>query len=141
MNAPLIHECPDGSRFSVSLIQVIRDDPYFRGSTYTFHVDPAGPESVEAAGQDASAGEPGQEVPVEEPAAEGFRVSVHLAPIFLQIATPQQRLHMKELTRKLVTDLLDRGHRGDAELRVSSDGAVRHEDRVVDRLFPLGRTA
>ncbi|MFQ5742943.1 MAG: hypothetical protein ACE5HV_05060 [Acidobacteriota bacterium] len=119
MNRSIDHDCPDGLRFKVSLIQAVRDLSLSRGATFTFHVEP------EHKGADPDAGQGGAAV---------FNVIVHFAPIFLIMASPQERQRIEARALKLVTSLLDNGQRQKAELQVASDGTVRLGPEVVERL-------
>lgn len=122
MSEVVAHECPDGQRFRINMIQEIRDQPMVNGVSYAFQVD----SDVE---EGASAPEGGS--------AESFDVAVSFAPIFVSISTPQARRDLGQRAVELVSELLDQGYHQQVELRITSDGAAKLGDSVVGRLFPL----
>ena len=115
MSAPTEHTTPDGSTFRISMIQAVRDQSLFNGQTFTFQVDP------EEAAESAAA----------------FQVKVVYAPIALAIASPQDRLQSDNYAADLVETALDRGCRQDAVVHVTSDGAAKLGDEVIERLFAI----
>jgi len=118
MSGPQIHQCPDGSESGVSVIQTIRDDPLFDGQRFTFRVEPAEGEGTEA-----------------------FTVTVSYAPIFVNMASPQERLELDTWAQEMVGGLLDRGRREGADVRVTSDGAVKVDGVLSGRLYSLAESA
>lgn len=118
MSAPQVHRCPDGSEFRTSVIQTIRDDPLFDGQRFTFRVEAAEGEGTEA-----------------------FTVTVSYSPIFVDMASPQERLELDSWAEEMVQGLLDRGQREAAEIRVTSDGAVKVDGVLSGRLYPLTESA
>jgi len=122
MSEVVVHECPDGQRFRINLIQEIREQPLVQGVSFAFQVDLDAEEGSLAA-------EPGD--------AGSFDVAVSFAPIFVGIATPKARRHLDARAAELVAQLLDHGHRQQAELQITSDGAAKLGGRVVGRLLRL----
>lgn len=118
MSGPRVHQCPDGSEFRISVIQTIRDDPLFDGERFTFRVEAAEGEGTEA-----------------------FTVTVSYAPIFVDMASPQERLELDTWAEEIVQGLLDQGRREAADVRVTSDGAVKVDGVVTGRLYPLTESA
>lgn len=118
MSGPSVHTCPDGSAFRVSVIQTVRDDPLFDGQRFTFRVEPAEGEGTEA-----------------------FTVTVIYAPIFVDMASPQERLQLDTWAEEMVQGLLDEGHGEAAEIRVTSDGAVKVDGVLSGRLHSLTESA
>jgi hypothetical protein len=113
MSAPTTHTTPDGAAFRVSMIQAVREQSLFRGQRFTFQV--------------------------EDEAADGgsFEVVVTFAPIAIAIASPEDRLRTDDYAAELVKRILDGGSRQDLEIHVTSDGAVKVGDTLIDRVFPL----
>ena len=122
MSEVVAHECPDGQRFRINMIQEIREQPLVKGVSYAFQVD----SDVEEGAATVDAG-----------GAASFDVAVSFAPIFVSIATPQERRDLDQRAVELVAQLLDHGHHQQAELRITSDGAAKLGDSVIGRLFPL----
>ncbi len=122
MSEVVVHECPDGQRFRINKIQEIRERPLVKGVSYAFQID----SDVEEGAAAAEAG-----------GAGSFDVAVSFAPIFVSIATPQARKDLDTQAVKLVAQLLDDGHRQQAELRITSDGAAKLGDSVIGRLYRL----
>ena len=122
MSEVVAHECPDGQRFRINRIQEIREQPLVNGVSFAFQVD-----------SDVEEGAPA----VEAGGAASFDVAVTFAPIFVSISTPGARRDLDQTSVELVAHLLDHGHRQQAELRITSDGAAKLGDSVIGRLFPL----
>lgn len=122
MSEVVVHECPDGQRFRINMIQEIREQPMVKGVSYAFQVDT----DVEEGEAAAAAG-----------GAGSFDVAVSFAPIFVSIATPQARQDLDTQAVRLVAQLLDLGHRQRAEVRITSDGAAKLGDSVIGRLYRL----
>jgi len=116
MTAPSTHTTPDGQTFRISLIQALREQSLFFGQQFTFFVE-----------GDAAPGE----------TAAAFEVKVRYSPIAIAIASPEDRLRTDDYAKALVERLLDGGSRQDTEIKITSDGAVKLGDRVIDRLFPI----
>lgn len=125
MEEPVIHSCPDGTTWRISLIQSLRHDPTFEGNTYTFHV-----EREPEAGDGSEAGGAGGGVGDEGP-PQYFQVRVHVSPLYFGILALEARRRLDEWVTSVVRRYLDRGHRDDALLEVTSNGAVRHGDEVL----------
>ena len=117
MSAPTSHTTPGGSTFRISLIQAIREQTLFLGQSYTFHVE------KESSG--------------EGEGAVVFEVKVHYAPIVLAIASPEARLRADDYAESLVKRILDAGTLQDMQIEVTSDGAVKLGDAVIDRVFAI----
>ncbi len=117
MSAPTSHTTPGGSTFRISLIQAIREQTLFLGQSYTFHVE------KESSG--------------EGEGAVVFEVKVHYAPIALAIASPEARLRADDYAENLVKRILDAGTLQDMQIEVTSDGAVKLGDDVIDRVFAI----
>ena len=122
MSEAVVHECPDGQRFRVNMIQEVREQPLVQGVRFAFQVDPDQEEGAPA---------------MDTGSTGSFDVDVRFAPIFMSIATPQERQDVDRRAVELVALLLDRGHRQRAELQITSDGAAKLGDSVIGRLFPL----
>ena len=116
MSAPSTHTTPDGPTFRISLIQALREQSLFLGQQYTFLVE-----------GDA---EPGA-------TAAAFEAKVRYSPIAIAIASPEDRLRTDDYAKALVERLLDSGIRQDTEVKITSDGAVKLGDRIIDRIFPI----
>lgn len=138
MDEPVIHSCPDDTVWRISLIQSLRHDPTFDGNTYTFHVErePEGAlaDAEGAEGSDAGDGPEAADsrrgVGDEGP-PEYFQVRVHVSPLYFGILALEARRRLDEWVTSVVRRYLDRGHRDDALLEVTSNGAVRHGDEVL----------
>ena len=115
MTAPTIHTTLDGASFRISNIQSIREQTLFAGQSYMFEV-----EAESGDGEGAA-----------------FEVTVRYAPMALAILSPAQRMATSGCAEALVKRVLDNGCRRDASIRVTSDGAVKIGDEVIDRVFPL----
>ena len=115
MSAPTTHPTPDGSSFRISNIQAVREQSLFQGQKFTFQVesDPA------------------------EGSATSFEVKVTFSPIAIAIASPEERLLTGDYAETLVQRTLDGGNLQDLEIHVTSDGAVKVGDQVIDRMYPL----
>ena len=114
MSAPTTHTTPDGTAFRISNIQAVREQSLFLGQKFTFQV--------------------------ENDSAEGgasFNVSVIFSPIAIAIASPEERLLTNEYAGTLVQRVLDTGNLQDVEIQVTSDGAVKIGEDVIDRIYPL----
>lgn len=140
MREPLSHSCPDGSAYRVSLIQSLQQDPTFDGATFTFHVEREATDEEEAGdaagtGTTASAPPEGSDVP------EYFQVRVRMAPIFVSLLDLGDRRTLADRATRLVVEYLDRDHREDAVLKVSSDGAVRLDGELFARQLPVTEVA
>ena len=122
MSEVVAHECPDGRKFRINMIQEIREQPLVKGVSYAFQVD-----------SDEGEGAPA----VDGGGAGSFDVAVSFAPIFVSISTPQGRRDLYRRAVELVAQLRDRGHHQQAELRITSDGAAKLGDNVIGRLFPF----
>jgi hypothetical protein len=122
MSEAIVHECPDGRRFRINKIQEIRDQPFVQGVRYAFQVNSEVEDSASSA---------------ETAGAEAFDVAVSFAPIYMSIASPQARQDLDARAVQLVADLLDGGHRQQAEVEVTSDGAAKLGDSVIGRLYAL----
>lgn len=129
MDEPVIHSCPDGTIWRISLIQSLRHDPTFDGNTYTFHVE----HEPEGEIGEADKGEAGAEAPAAEVVGppQYFQVRVHVSPLYFGILALEARRRLDEWVTRVVRRYLDRGHRDDALLKVSSNGAVRYGDEVL----------
>ena len=117
MSAPSSHTTPGGSTFRISLIQAIREQTLFLGQNYTFHVE------KESSG--------------EGEGAVAFEVEVRYSPLALALASPEERLQSDDYAESLVKRTLDAGTLQDTQIEVTSDGAVRLGDDVIDRLFAI----
>ncbi len=115
MSAPTTHTTPDGSTFRISNIQAVREQSLFLGQKFTFQV-----ESDSAEGT-----------------ATAFEVKVTFSPIAIAIASPEDRLLTDAYAGTLVERTLDGGNLQDLEICVTSDGAVKIGDEVIDRIYPL----
>ncbi len=115
MSAPTTHTTPDESTFRISTIQAVRDQSLFRGQEFTFQVEQESGDGTVAA----------------------FEVKVTFSPIAIAIASPEDRVLTDDLAGVLVKRTLDEGNRQDLDIRITSDGAVKVGDKVVDRIFPL----
>lgn len=115
MSAPTTHTTPDGSAFRISCIQAVREQSLFRGQRFTFQVEG---ESGEAGGI-------------------AFEVTVTFSPIAIAIASPEDRLRTDDYAETLVKRTLDTGNRADVTIHITSDGAVKLGDTVIDRVYPL----
>jgi hypothetical protein len=118
MSAPTTHTTPDGSTFRVSNIQAVRDQSLFRGQKFTFQVE------SEAVDGGAS-----------------FEVVVTFAPIFIAIASPEDRLRTDDYAEDLVKRTLDGGNCQDLRIHVTSDGAVMVGDKLLERLYPITKAS
>ena len=114
MSAPTTHTTPGGSSFRISKIQDDREQSLFRGQKFVFQAEKESAEGV---------------VTVD--------VTVTISPIAIAIASPEERLKIDDYAEELVKRMLDDGNLQDVELRVTSDGAVKVGDELIDRLFPL----
>ena len=117
MSAPTSHTTPGGSTFRISLIQAIREQTLFLGQNYTFHVE------KESSG--------------EGEGAVAFEVKVRYAPIALAMASPEERRGTGHCAENLVKRALDAGTLQDTQIEVTSDGAVKLGDDVIDRAFAI----
>ncbi len=115
MSAPTTHTTPDGSTFRISNIQALREQSLFLGQKFTFQVE-----------SDSGEG-----------SATSFEVKVTFSPIAIAIASPDERLLTIDYAETLVGRTLDDGNLQDVEINVTSDGAVKIGDQVIDRLYPL----
>lgn len=115
MSAPTTHTTPDGSTFRISTIQSVREQSLFQGQKFTFQVEQESGEAIPGA----------------------FEVEVTFAAIAIAIASPEDRLLTDDLARVLVKRTLDEGNRQDLAIKITSDGAVKIGDRVVERIYPL----
>ncbi len=114
MSAPTTHTTPDGSVFRISKIQDDRQQSLFRGQKFVFQA--------------------------EKETAEGvvtLDVTVTFSPIAIAIASPEERLRNDDYAEEMVKRVLDGGTLQDVEIHVTSDGAVKVGDELIDRLFPL----
>lgn len=114
------YEDSGGRSWRLRLVQVIDVDPMFDGVVHTFSVEAAGP------GGDAE---------------RGFEISVRYAPIFYDLLTLAQRRQLRRRSLGLVESLLDRGHEGPGEIRVSSDGAAIFRGEVLEWCLALRQPA
>ena len=117
MSAPTSHTTPAGSIFRISLIQAIREQTLFLGQNYTFHVEKESSGEVEG--------------------AVAFEVKVRYAPIALAMVSPEDRLRTEDYAENLVKRTLDAGTLQDTQIEVTSDGAVKLGDDVIDRVFAI----
>ena len=139
MSESMVHEAPDGARFRITLVQAVREQMLFKGATFTFQVAPAGgePGSADEEGTSGDKGSGQERAPSDEGA---FTVTVHYAPIFMNIASPADRLQTDTWAREMVVGLVNRGHRENARLMISSDGAIKLGGELLARLYPLTNT-
>ncbi len=114
MSAPTTHTTPDGSSFRISKIQDDREQSLFRGQTFVFQAEKESPEGVVT-----------------------LDVTVTFSPIAIAIAAPEDRLNNDGYAEELVKRMLDAGTLQDVEIHVTSDGAVKVGDELIDRLFPM----
>lgn len=114
MSAPTIHTTADGASFRISLIQSVREQSLFAGQSHTFQVE------AEGDGEGAA-----------------FEVTVRYAPMALAIHSPEERMGTASRAEDLVRRLLDGGGRQSATINVTSDGAAKLGDEVIERIFPL----
>ena len=115
MSAPTTHTTPDGSTFRISTIQALRQQSLFLGQKFIFQVE-----------QESGEGSPAT-----------FEVGVAFSPIAIAIASPEDRLLTDDLAAVMVKRVINEGNRQDLQIDVTSDGAVKIGDRVIDRIFPL----
>jgi hypothetical protein len=115
MSAPTTHTTPDGSTFRISNIQAVRDQSLFLGQKFTFQVEN---DATEAGGA-------------------SFEVKITYSPIAIAIASPQDRILTDEYAARLVERTLDGGNRQDLDIQITSDGAVKADGELIDRVYPL----
>ena len=58
----------------------------------------------------------------------------------MSIASPEERLQADTWAQEMVIGLVNRGHREDARLTISSDGAIKLGGELLARLYPLTNT-
>ena len=116
MSAPSTHTTPDGSSFRISKVQDMREQSLFLGQKFTFQVEK---EAAEGAG------------------AVAFEVTVSYAPIAIAIASPEDRVRTGDHAKLLVERTLDSGNLQDVAIAITSDGAVKIGDQIIDRIYPL----
>ena len=114
MTAPTTHTTPDGSAFRISKIQDVREQSLFLGQRFVFQAEK---ETVEG--------------------GVTLDVTVVFSPIAIAIASPEDRLSTDQYAETLVKRTLDAGNLQDVEIQVTSDGAVKVGDELIDRVFPL----
>lgn len=115
MSAPTTHTTPDGASFRISTIQAVREQSLFHGQKFTFQVE-----------NEAS-----------DAGAAPFEVTVTISPIAIAIASPEDRLHTDDYAEELVKRTLDGGNRQNIVIHITSDGAVKVDGRLLDRVFRL----
>jgi len=115
MSAPTTHTTPEGSTFRISNIQAVREQSLFLGQKFTFQV----------------------ESETGEGTAASFEVRITFSPIAIAIASPEERLLTDDYAEVLVKRTLDRGNLQDLDIHITSDGAVKIGDEIIDRLYPL----
>jgi hypothetical protein len=115
MSAPTTHTTPDGSTFRISCIQAVREQSLFRGQKFVFQVE----------------GETG------EAGGIAFEVVVTFSAIAIAIASPEDRLRTDDYAEQLVERTLDGGNRTGIHVQVTSDGAVKIDGKLFERLYPL----
>lgn len=115
MSAPTTHTTPDGSTFRISCIQAVREQSLFRGQKFVYQVE----------GESGDAG------------GIAFEVVVTFSAIAIAIASPEERLLTDDYAERLVKRTLDGGNRAGITVHVTSDGAVKVDGKLLERIYPL----